>query len=76
MVYNEETNRLELGEGEVVGKHIETHRDIGDEDEEREEYENTAIDLENEEADLSNLASKLYSCFDETCRTEALKRTR
>ena len=42
MDYNKETNRLELPHGLVVGKDI--NRDIGDQEEGKEEYANTAMD--------------------------------
>lgn len=55
VVYNEETNRLELAKGEFVGKAV--HRDVDDEDEEQDEYDNTAISLE--ESEQSNLAGRI-----------------
>ena len=51
VVYNEETNRLELPPGVTVGKDVcrDTSLDIGDE-----EYENTAVGLD-EGSDLAGM---------------------
>ena len=50
VVFNKETNRLELQKGEVVGKPINRCK----EDQEEAEYENTAVSLvEDEESNLT-----------------------
>ena len=45
VVFNKETNRLELPKGEVVGKTVRCKED----EEEEAEYENTAVSLEEDE---------------------------
>ena len=52
MVYNEETNRLELPPGVIVGKEV--FRDFGDGENEENEYDNTAVDLD-EDSDLAGM---------------------
>ena len=42
VIYDQETNRLKLAEGEFVGHEV--YGDLIEEDEEDEEYENTAIE--------------------------------
>ena len=50
VVFNKETNRLELQKGEVVGKPVNRCK----EDQEEAEYENTAVSLvEDEESNLT-----------------------
>ena len=53
VVYNEETNRLELPAGVIVGKDV--YRDFGDE-----EYENTAVGLD-EGSDLAGMTVTKFS---------------
>ena len=57
VVYNEQTNRLELPKGEIVGKSV--HRAVDEEDEEDEEYQNTVAGLESGERDLAGTV-KIY----------------
>lgn len=55
VVYNEETNRLELPAGEFIGDAIQ--KDANEEDEKSKEYRETAIDLENDDNDLSGMSN-------------------
>ena len=55
VVFNEETNKLELPEGEVVGT---TVRDLKEE----EEYKNTTVGLKEEEkSDVAGMSTRGYS---------------
>ena len=58
--YNEETNRLNLPPGLIVGKDF--NRDIGDEEDgnELDEYANTAMDTEHENSALAGMIFNNY----------------
>ena len=54
VVFNKETNRLELQKGEVVGKPVNRCK----EDQEEAEYENTAVSLVEDEEDVEDQEEK------------------
>ena len=60
--YDKETNRLYLPDGVIVGKNV-THRDVGDEEEgkENEEYANTAMGAEDENSVVAGMIFNNYS---------------
>ena len=60
--YDEETNRLYLPDGVIVGKNV-TNRDVGDEEEgkENEEYANTAMGAEDENSVVAGMIFNNYS---------------